>query len=325
MSIVIEADRLTKYYGSIQAVKNVSFKVFKGEIYALLGPNGAGKTTTIKMLSTLLKPTSGDAYILGYSIIRDSLNVRKVIGVVPQDLTADDELTGFYNVYIQARLYGYPHGIALERAMRALEIVGLADSANRRVSSYSGGMRRRLEIAMSLVHDPEVLLLDEPTLGLDVQTRRLMWNLIRDFKKQGISMILTTHYMEEAEALADRVAIIDYGEIKAEGSPDELKRKVKGDRVYIELYSEDDAQNLQLEISKLGVDVKLDSSIVIVTAPSASDILPHIVGILAGKKIKSINIVKPNLEEVFLDITGKRLREDSFDAFKYRVFTHKIR
>ncbi|MCX8196207.1 MAG: ATP-binding cassette domain-containing protein [Acidilobaceae archaeon] len=324
MENAVTAERLHKKFGEVVAVREVSFKIRRGELYALLGPNGAGKTTTLKMLSTLLKPTSGDAYVMGYSVLREAEKVRRVIGVVPQELTADDELTGYQNVYLQARLYGYSDAEARERTRKALETVGLTESASRRASTYSGGMRRKLEIAMSLVHDPPVIFLDEPTLGLDVQSRRAMWELIRQFKKEGRSMILTTHYMEEAEALADRVGIIDHGMLKAEGSPEELKGMLKWDKVYVELYRDEDADALAKEMRLAGLEARVDSSQVVVSM-QGEEVLRKVIGLLNGRRVKSINIVKPNLEEVFLEITGRRLREESFDAFKQRVFMRKVR
>lgn len=320
----VEAVGLRKSFGKIEAVKGVSFKVRGGELYALLGPNGAGKTTTIKMLSTLLKPTAGDALILGHSVLKEPHVVRGLIGLVPQELTADDELTGFYNVYIQARLYGYKEDEARRRAEEALRAVGLWESAERRVSTYSGGMRRRLEIAMSLVNDPQVLFLDEPTLGLDVQTRRVIWELIRGFKREGKAMILTTHYMEEAESLADRVGIIDMGEIKAEGTPDELKGKLKGDKLYVELYGDSDIDPLAAEIRKLGFDVRVEGTTLIIPV-MRGDTITSILSSLSKARVRSINIVRPNLEEVFIEITGRRLREESFDAFKHRAFMMRAR
>ncbi len=325
MNAVVEAINLTKKFGSIVAVDSVSFRIERGSIYSLLGPNGAGKTTTVKMLSTILKPTSGDAYVAGFSVVREPVKVRRVIGLVPQDLTADDEMSGWDNVMIQARLHGYKGREAEERVRRALDTVGLLDVARRRVSTYSGGMRRRLEIAMSLVHDPEVLFLDEPTLGLDVQTRRLIWDLIREIKKSGKTVLLTTHYMEEAEILSDRVAIIDMGRIKAEGSPEELKSRVKGDRIYVETFTDIEARGLAEELSKAGFNVNVDSNFIVILTSSASEVLPTLINILAGKRVKTVNIVRPNLEEVFLEITGRRLREESFDAFKYRVLTQRMR
>lgn len=320
----IEAIGLKKSFGKIEAVRGVSFKVRRGEIYALLGPNGAGKTTTIKILSTLLKPTAGKAYILGHDVEKEPYVVRKSIGLVPQELTADDELTGFYNVYVQARLYGYPEGEAKRRAEEALKIVELWDSAHRKASTYSGGMRRRLEIAMSLVNDPQVLFLDEPTLGLDVQTRRVIWELILGFRKEGRAMILTTHYMEEAESLADRVGIIDRGEIRLEGTPDELKARLRGERLYIELYDERDAMAILSEILKLGLDARADGTTIIVSL-SNGELVGNILSSLAKARVRSINVVKPNLEEVFIEVTGRRLREESFDAFKHRAFMMRSR
>jgi len=321
----VEARSLVKRFGSLVAVKGVSFKVERGTIFSLLGPNGAGKTTTIKMLSTFLKPTSGDAYVAGYSVVREPIKVRRVIGLVPQDLTADDEMTGWDNVMVQARLYGYRGREAEERVRRALETVGLLEASRRRVSTYSGGMRRRLEIAMSLVHDPEILFLDEPTLGLDVQTRRSIWDLIREFRREGRTILMTTHYMEEAEILSDRVAIIDMGEIKAEGAPEELKGRIKGDRIYVELYNGEDVDSLASELAKLGLKVSLEPPTLIITAYSASEALPTLIKVLSGRRVKSINIVKPNLEEVFLEITGRRLREEPFDVMKYRVMSSRVR
>jgi ABC-2 type transport system ATP-binding protein len=325
LEVVVEAVNLVKRFGSVMAVNGVSFKIEKGSIYSLLGPNGAGKTTTIKMLSTLLKPTSGDAYIAGFSVVREPLKVRRIIGLMPQDLTADDEMTGWDNVMIQARLYGYKGREAEERVKRALDTVGLLDVATRKVSTYSGGMRRRLEVAMSLVHDPEVLFLDEPTLGLDVQTRRVLWDLIRGFRRSGKTVLLTTHYMEEAEVLSDRVAIIDEGRIKAEGSPEELKSRIRGDMIRLELYTDIDVKGLAEELSRLGLNYRVDSNTLTISTYNAGETLPLIINMLAGKRVKSVNIVKPNLEEVFLEITGKRLREESFDVFKYRVLTQRIR
>lgn len=324
-SASIEAIKLVKKFGQLTAVKGVSFKVARGELYALLGPNGAGKTTTVKMLTTLLKPTSGEAYIEGHSVLEDTIKVRRIIGLVPQDLTADDEMSGWENVLIQAKLYGYRGREAEERARRSLEIVDLWGAAHRKASTYSGGMRRRLEIAMSLVHDPQVLFLDEPTLGLDVQSRRAIWDLIREFKKNGVTIMLTTHYMEEAEALSDRVAIMDMGEIKAEGAPEDLKSKIGGDKVYVEALTPEEAENMFSELSQRGFDVKLESSTVIVKVPNAATSLPEIVRALNDRKVKSVNIVRPNLEEVFLELTGKKLREEAFDSFRFRVLSRKIR
>ena len=243
----------------------------------------------------------------------------------PQDLTADDELTGWENVLLIARLYGYRGKEAVERARNALEQMGLLDAASRRVSTYSGGMRRRLEIAMSLVHDPRVLFLDEPTLGLDVRSRRHLWDIIRGLRREGVAVLLTTHYMEEADELSDRVAVISRGRIIAEGSPEELKSRVGGERIYIRFRSGGEASTALTRLEELGLKPRLlQEDTLIVGSPGD---LTSIISSISGLGIAELRIVKPNLEEVFLDLTGRRLSEDErpLDAFKYRVMSHRIR
>ncbi len=326
MECAVEARGLVKVYpGGVRAVDGVSFCIRPGEIYSLLGPNGAGKTTTVKMLATLLKPTEGDAFILGRSVVRERYEVRRLIGVTPQDLTSDDEMTGWENVYIQARLYGYPAGEARERARWALEYMGLLDVAHRKVSTYSGGMRRRLEIAMSIVHKPKVLFLDEPTLGLDVQSRRHLWDLIRRLRGEGVTILLTTHYMEEAEELSDRVAIIDHGRIIAEGAPGELIAKLGGERIHILMPGPSEAERLAGELASSGWSARAHGSEVVVTVANAAEALAELAPHLRGAR--EVRIARPNLEEVFLELTGRRLREEeeSFDAFRYRVMTRRLR
>ncbi|MEB2836940.1 MAG: ATP-binding cassette domain-containing protein [Desulfurococcales archaeon] len=326
MECAVEARGLVKVYpGGVRAVDGVSFCIRPGEIYSLLGPNGAGKTTTVKMLATLLKPTEGDAFILGRSVVRERYEVRRLIGVTPQDLTSDDEMTGWENVYIQARLYGYPAGEARERARWALEYMGLLDVAHRKVSTYSGGMRRRLEIAMSIVHKPKVLFLDEPTLGLDVQSRRHLWDLIRRLRGEGVTILLTTHYMEEAEELSDRVAIIDHGRIIAEGAPGELIAKLGGERIHILMPGPSEAEKLAGELASSGWSARAHGSEVVVTVANAAEALAELAPHLRGAR--EVRIARPNLEEVFLELTGRRLREEeeSFDAFRYRVMTRRLR
>ncbi|MFQ6087257.1 MAG: ATP-binding cassette domain-containing protein, partial [Candidatus Bathyarchaeia archaeon] len=238
---IIETHNLTKNFGKLVAVDHVSFSVQEGEIFGFLGPNGAGKTTTINMLTTLLKPTEGSATVAGYDIEKQEDKVRSVVGLVPQELTVDEDLTGMENMVLQARLYHVPMSVAKQRIKEVLSLLGLADAANRKVETYSGGMRKRLELAEGLIHYPKVLFLDEPTLGLDVQTRVMMWEYIRKLRnEQKITMFLTTHYMEEADALCDRIAIIDYGRIIALGTPQELKESLGGDIVEITLASDKD-------------------------------------------------------------------------------------
>jgi ABC-2 type transport system ATP-binding protein len=324
--VSIQAINLTKRYGSLLAVDHINFKVMRGEIYSLLGPNGAGKTTTISMLATLRMPSEGDALVEGYSIVKDRVKVRKVIGVVPQDLTADDELTGFDNVLLMARLHGFRGKEAEERAWEAIKFMELEDAAKRRVMYYSGGMRRRLEIAMSIVHNPKVVFLDEPTVGLDVQSRRHIWDLVRALKKEGVTVILTTHYMEEAEELSDRVAIIDHGHIVAEGTPEELKAKVKGDRIYIKFSSDAETEKAMRELSRSFGDVKMLEGYVVIKVESSAEAMPQLIKELSQFNVLELRVVRPNLEEVFLELTGHGLRdEESFDAFKFRRLMRAVR
>ncbi len=325
--VAVEARGLVKEFNGFRAVDGISFSVARGELFSLLGPNGAGKTTTIKMLSTLLRPTRGDALIEGFSVVREPGRVREVIGLVPQDFTADDEMTGWENVYTQARLYGLSRADARRRARELLEAVGLSDAAHRRVATYSGGMRRRLEIAMSLVHEPSVLFLDEPTLGLDVQSRRGLWRLIEDLKRRGSTIILTTHYMEEAERLSDRVAIMHRGRIVAVGSPEELKARVEGDTIYIEPLDPGDAERLAKALEREGFKAELVDGRVAVRVERAETVLPRVMAAVNGFRLRSVSIAKPTLEEVFLRLTGESLSggEEPVDTFRYRRLLRGVR
>lgn len=223
---IVSVTNLTKNFGEIAAVKGISFSVEPGEIFAFLGPNGAGKTTTIKMLTTLLQPTSGDIRINGFDPKTDQDNVRKTFGIVFQDPSTDDELTAWENLELHGVLYGVPTKLRRQRMKELLEIVGLSDRSGDQVKHFSGGMKRRLEIARGLLHHPKILFLDEPTIGLDPQTRNHLWSYVTDLnKKENITVFLTTHYMEEADKVATRIAVIDHGTIVASGSSAELKAK----------------------------------------------------------------------------------------------------
>lgn len=228
MENIIEVRNLTKKFKDFVAVNNISFDVKKGEVFAFLGPNGAGKTTTIKMLTTLLQPTKGEMLLNGFSPVKQQNEARKSFGIVFQDPSLDDELTALDNLVFHAVLYGVDNNIAKERIDYLLKFVELWDRKNDKVKTFSGGMKRRLEIARGLIHHPKILFLDEPTIGLDPQTRNFLWNYICEMnKKEGMTVFLTTHYMDEAEKMADRIAIIDHGKIIAVGSPNELKKKTK--------------------------------------------------------------------------------------------------
>lgn len=309
---MIEVKGLTKVYpGGIKAVDNISFTVEKNEIYGLLGPNGAGKTTTIKMLTSALKPTSGDAFVNGLDIRTESMEVRKTIGIVPQDLTADEDLTGFENMYMFAQFYRIPKQEAYEQIEALLDLVELTEAKNRYVKGYSGGMRKRLELAIGLLHNPEILFLDEPTLGLDVQTRTRMWDYIREIvKKMGVTIILTSHYLEEIDSLADRMSIIDRGKIVITGTSDELKGSLKGDVISIICDTEGEAE--ALSSYKDGIDQPvIKGNEVRLSVENSDKDLAKIFNFMIERKITpmSINVHKPSLDQVFLKYTGRTIRE----------------
>ncbi len=315
IDIVVEVENLVKIYpGGVRAVDNISFKVRKGEIYSLLGPNGAGKTTTMKIITTLLKPTSGMVNVGGYSVIEEPQKVRKIIGYVPQDLSADDELTGLENMMLQARLYGYSKSEARRRSIELLEMVGLKEAADKLVKTYSGGMRRRLELAMGLVNEPEVLILDEPTLGLDVQSRIHIWDYIRRIiRENSITVIMTTHYMEEADSLSDRVAIIDRGKIVVEGTPEELKSRISGEIILIYTENEADKQVMdKISTLKDVIDVDKIDKVIRIKVNSIASTINKILNLIEREKVgvKSISIEKPTLEQVFIEYTGRMFRDE---------------
>jgi len=310
---LVEVKNLTKIFnGTVKAVDNVSFEVNEGEIFGLLGPNGAGKTTIINMLTTVLKPTSGTALISGYDIVKDSKEVRQLIGVVPQEYTADEDLTGYENALLCADLYGIPRSISKQRINELLKLVELENAAHRLVETYSGGMRRRLELVCGLVSRPRLLFLDEPTLGLDVQTRAAIWNYIKKLKDEyNMTIFLTTHYLEEADSLCDRIAIIDHGRVLKIGSPLELKNSIGGDIIEIEVKEDDD------DLSKilLGIehvkDVKKNNSTYIVRTELGEEVAPEIIEAIRvrGIHISRISLTKPTLDEVYLAYTGRKLRD----------------
>jgi ABC-2 type transport system ATP-binding protein len=312
-SKIIEAENLTKVYkGKVKAVDHISFYVEMGEIFGFLGPNGAGKTTTIKMLNTLASITEGKATVDGKDVSKDPAGVRDVIGVVPQELTADDELKGIENLLLSARLHHVPRGEAHKRAKDLLKLVDLENSAERRVKTYSGGMRRRLQLAIGLIHTPKILFLDEPTLGLDIQTRTNMWEYLSQLNKdEGITIFMTTHYLEEADSLCKRIAIIDHGAIKVSGSPSELKEKLGGDILTIELGDGPDITDFLKGIPDVS-DVSRRDQVYRIKLPKTEKALPAIVdGVTRkGLQIKEISFTKPTLDQVFLEITGKSMRDE---------------
>ena len=312
---MINIRNLVKRYQNIIAVNNLSLDIHENEVFGLLGPNGAGKTTTIHMLATLLKPTFGTASVNGYDIVNEPAKVRASIGIVFQAPSSDDILTGYENLKLHSLRYSVPRHIREKRISEVLELVGLTERKDDRVKQYSGGMRRRLEIARGLIHKPKVIFLDEPTLGLDPTSRELMWKYIKLLvREENVTIILTTHYMEEAQELSDRVGIIDHGELIALGTQDELTKQVgQTDTLILHVGENDDPETLASLLKELkGVQHAevIGNSVAIVT-PSAEEILASVVTKAneRGIKIRSMEIREPNLEAVFLHLTGRALRD----------------
>jgi ABC-2 type transport system ATP-binding protein len=316
MPKAIVARELTKRFGDFTAVDHVSFEVEHGELFGLLGPNGAGKTTLTRMLTTLLVPTSGQGLVASYDVARAPHSVRESIGVIPQALTSDLDLTGWENLDVYGQFYGIAHRLRRERSERLLEMVGLTERANDLVATYSGGMRRRLEIARGLIHSPEVLFLDEPTIGLDPQSRRAVWDLLERLREEtGLTISLTTHYMDEAETLCDRVAIVDGGKIIALGTPAELKAMVKGsDRIELEFEGDAEPAMTMLRQQPYVFELQRDpDGTVIVSTDDGAQVMPKLVSDIeaVGARLHSIRLERMSLEDVFIRFTGRRLRDEA--------------
>lgn len=310
---IVEVDGLVKRFGDLTAADGVSFSIARGEIFGLLGPNGAGKTTTISMLSCLLAPDGGDATVAGHSILTDSIGVRRALGVVPQEIALYPTLTAAENLRFWGRMYGLA-GTALEDAVAyGLETAGLADKARVRVETFSGGMKRRINIAAGILHRPQVLLMDEPTVGIDPQSRNHILDTVRELNREGMTVVYTSHYMEEVEALCDRVAIVDHGRVIALGTLEELRALVGDeDRIRIALSEggEDDA--LAAVRGVAGVSrAELAEGTLDVLTPEAALVLGAIVEAIgtAGAHLRSVEVVEPDLESVFLHLTGRGLRD----------------
>ncbi len=314
---MIEVKDLTKNFGTLVALDKLTFSVQPGEVFGLLGPNGAGKTTTLNILCTILKPTSGRAIINGVDVTHHPAQVRRMIGIVFQEPSIDDRLTGRENLEMHANLYGVPSGEQKKRIDEVLELVELKDKADLLMRTYSGGMRRRLEIARGLIHYPKVLFLDEPTIGLDPQTREHIWIYISALsKRENITMILTTHYMEEADKLCDRIAIIDYGKIIALDEPKRLKEGLEGDMVSVKAES---VKGLAEKLKQLNLvkDIKESDGELKLVVKNGGAIVPRIVEVAAslGVHIESMSIREPTLEDVFLHFTGREIRGESGDEY----------
>lgn len=311
----IETIELTRSFNGLLAVDKLSISVARGEVFGLLGPNGAGKTTTISMLCTILKPSSGSAKVNGFDIVKQGTLVRKSIGIVFQDPSIDDRLTGRENLYMHANLYGVPPGEQKPRVDRVLKLVELEARADDILRTYSGGMRRRLEIARGLIHYPRVLFLDEPTIGLDPQTREHIWSYIEDLRKaQDITVVLTTHYMDEADRLSDRIAIMDYGKIVALDTPVELKETLEGDVITVKTKEADRLASVLAGSSGV-LKTNVVSEGLELTVRGGRVILPRVVEAAAehGIYVESVSLREPNLADVFLHYTGRAIRAEGGD------------
>lgn len=312
----VETQSLVKEFGKIKAVDNISFNVEEGEIFGFLGPNGAGKSTTMMILTTLLKPTSGKALVAGYDVVRQAKKVRENIGYVQQEIAVDEYLTGRENLLLEGRLNHLPKNLIEKRIDQVLELIELVDKQNEPVITYSGGMRKRLDIAGGLLHRPKVLVLDEPTVGLDIQTRRKIWDYIRQIHKEfNMTIFVSTHYMEEADKLCDRVGIIDYGKIQAIDSPQAMKNALGNEVVSFRFENRMANQELVSQLKTISIvkDVSMTDDQIIVYTSKGTELIPQIFQISLNLKIKitEISLTQPTLDDVFISYTGHELRDDN--------------
>jgi ABC-2 type transport system ATP-binding protein len=320
MDISIEAKGLVKTYrGDVRALDGVSLVAQTGTVFGLLGPNGAGKSTTVKILTTLSRPDSGEARVAGLDVVRQAAKVRLAIGCVAQKSGLDPAATGRENLILQGRVYGMRGRELKGRAQELLDRFGLADAADRTVRTYSGGMQRKLDVAVGLMHRPEVLFLDEPTTGLDPEARVDMWSEIaRLAGEEGLTILMTTHYLEEADRLARRLAIVDHGRIVAEGSPEELKGELRGDAIVVEL--EEPPRNGEVTAALAGVpglhDVVVDASTLRARTESGARMVPALLGALEGSGVgvAAVTVARPSLDDVYLRHAGKAFCEDDAEV-----------
>jgi ABC-2 type transport system ATP-binding protein len=315
MTDIIEVHQLRKAFpsrnGPVDAVRGLDLRIADGELFGLLGPNGAGKTTTLRMLTTLLEIDAGRAVVAGADVARDARTVRRRIGYVSQAGGADLPATGRENLLLQGRLYRLSRADAARRADELIDALALGSFVDRRARTYSGGQRRRLEIALGLMHRPRVLFLDEPTTGLDPQNRANLWEQLRSLRAAGTTIVLTTHYLEEADALADRLAVVDAGRVVAEGTPRELKQRIAGDTVVLRPHGDPAGVREVLERSPSVRDARVDGDGVRLTVTDGTQELPRLLDALAaaGIGLESLTLSEPSLDDVFLQVTGRALRD----------------
>ena len=317
---IIVVENLVRKFGDLVAVNGISFNVAKGEIFGFLGPNGAGKTTTINILCTLLKPTSGKAYIAGYDVVRQQSQVRQSIGLVFQDPSLDERLSAIQNMRFHAMVYNVPSRLSEQRIEQLLKMMELWDKRNNEVRTFSGGMKRRLELARGLLHSPRVLFLDEPTLGLDPQTRNRIWDYVLDLRRrEETTIFMTTHYMDEADK-ADRIAIIDHGRLVAVDTPEKLKRAVGRDIITVK--TDDDARAAEEIKHRYQLEARCDGAGLTFEVEKGEEFLPVFIKEF-GTKILSVSLRRPSLDDVFLKLTGREIREEQVsDVFRAMVRQH---
>jgi ABC-2 type transport system ATP-binding protein len=318
----IEINARSKKFGNVLAVDDISLKVNEGEIFGFLGPNGAGKSTTMMILPTLLKPTSGNALVAGYDVVSDAKQVRQNIGYVQQELSVDEYLTGRENLILQARLNHIPKNLVNKRIDEILDLIELTEKQDATVITYSGGMRKRLDIAGGLLHHPKVLFLDEPTVGLDIQTRRKIWEYLRKIHEEfQMTIFVSTHYMEEADSLCDRIAIIDYGKIQVIDSPQTMKNALGNEVITFTINDEEKKSTLISKIKEIEYvkDISINQNGITVFSSKGTEVIPLIFQLSSGFgiKINSISLTQPSLDDVFISYTGRELRDDS-DNFNKR-------
>lgn len=328
MSDVIIVEKLQKKYGQVQALKNISFRVKAGEIFGLLGPNGAGKTTTIRCLTTLSKPDGGEILIGGMSAISQQQLVRQLIGYVAQEVAIDKVLTGRELLNLQASLYHLSSSFAKERINQLIKLLDLQEYCDRLSGTYSGGIRKRFDLVAGLLHQPKVLILDEPSVGLDIESRKIIWDFLRQLKQSGTSVLITSHYLEEIDALADRLAIIDQGEVIAEGTPSNLKDRLGGDRITLrirEFTPDSEVEKAKIQLSSLPfvqeiiINQAQGNSLNLIVTPQSNPLTTIEKTLTEGNlPIFSISQSRPSLDDVYLAATGKTLMDAQMEGVNKR-------